>query len=108
MNALFTLIKVKIWFLTVNQYRKLKAQCALRKYEKTLSPKQREYARNMRHWLASAKTPNEAAGILVKEARRLQEEQMRLVERIDRASNQDLRYVEDRLQVIQDAQATKP
>lgn len=107
MNAVITLLRVKLWFATVNQYRKLKAQCALRKYEKTLSPKQREYARNLRHWLASAKSPDAAAGILVKEARRLQEEQMRLVERIDRVSQNDLRYVEDRLQVVQDAQAKR-
>jgi hypothetical protein len=84
---------------------KLKARCALRKYEKTLSPRQREYARSLRYWLASS--PDTADEILVKEKRRLSEEQHRLVERVDRASQDDLQYVEDRLKVVQDAQAKR-
>jgi erythromycin esterase-like protein len=108
MNALKALATlVKVWFLTVNQYRKLKAQCALRKYEKTLSPKQREHARHLRYRLAAAKKPGEAAQILIAESRRLGEMQMRLIERIDRASNRELTDVEDRLKVVQDATANR-
>lgn len=78
-----TILKVKIWFATVNQYRGLKARYKLWQYERTLSPKNREYSQNLRNQLRQATKPGEATAILIRESRRLQDEQFRAIERID-------------------------
>lgn len=83
-KELLTIAKVKVWFMVVNRYKLLRAKRDLRAYEKTLSPKNREYAENLRRSLVGA-TPSQAAKILRQEAARLSEQQFRVIEKIDRA-----------------------
>lgn len=84
-KELVTIVKVKIWFATVNQFKLCQAKYRLWKYEKTLSPKNLEYARNLRRGLALSKMPGDSVKILVQHAKKLSEEQFRLIEQIDRA-----------------------
>lgn len=85
MNNLYIIIRNKLWFHTVNRYRSYKLRKQLLQYESTLSPKQREWAQTLRQSLENS-TPSAAAGILVREARRISDEQMRVTEAIDRVS----------------------
>jgi hypothetical protein len=79
---LLTIAKVKLFFAVVNPLRLAQARFRLWQYERTLSPQNRAFAVQLRLQLAADK--KNAAAILVREARRLQEQQMRLVERMDR------------------------
>ena len=84
MNALLTWLRVKLMFATVVKCRGWIARYKLWRYERTLSPKNREYAQNLRKQLGQALTPDARAAILTREARRLSEDQMRVTERLDR------------------------
>ena len=82
-KELFTIVKTKVWFATVNRYKLYKAKQALAAYEKKLSPKNREYAEKVRKSLSNT-TPGQAIQILRAETSRLNEQQFRLIEKIDR------------------------
>ena len=84
LSALFVWCRVKIWFATVGVYRLAVARYRLFRYEQSLSPEKRMYAQNLRRELAAAKTPDAKAGVLIRTARRLQEDQMRVLEQIER------------------------
>lgn len=80
-KELATIIKSKLWFGTVNKFRGYKARRELEAYMKTLSPKNQAWAKELRAKLDTA-SPDQAVGILRKEASALNEQHMRVTERI--------------------------
>lgn len=79
---LATIAKTKLWFATVNKYREYEARKKLNEYMASLSPKNREWAQELRAQLDTA-TPDQAVGILRRESAAITEKQMRVIERID-------------------------
>ena len=84
LSALVVWCRVKVWFATIGVYRLLVAKYRLYKYEQSLPPERRTYAIQLRKDLAAAKSSDAKAGVLVRHARKLQEDQARVTERIDR------------------------
>ena len=81
LKSLAVIVKVKVWFATVNVYKEWKARRDLAKYMETLSPKNREYALRLRAQLDAAKTPGQAVQVLRQESARLSDELHRVTER---------------------------
>ena len=85
LSALFVWCRVKVWFATIGVYRLLVAKYRLWQYEQSLPADKRTCSKNLRHELAAAKSPDARAGVLIRHDRKLQEDQMRILERIERA-----------------------
>ncbi len=83
--SLLSILKAKIWFATVGQYRGLRARWKLYRYVRTLSPRQQAWANDLRQNLKHASTPGEAVKLLRIESQRLNDQSLRLIERLDRA-----------------------
>ena len=81
-KELATIIKSKLWFGTVNKFNGYKARQELAAYTKTLSPKNQVWAQELRAKLDAA-TPDQVVGILRRETAALNEQHMRVVEKID-------------------------
>ncbi len=86
-------LSTKLWIATIGRWRGYQAQKRLEAFTKTLSPKNREWALELRAKLESTKSADQSTAILSKEMRELSEKQMRLIERIDRAKT---KMLEDR------------
>lgn len=82
LRAVLTLLRVKLWFATVNEYRLWRAKYRLWAYIRTLPPERRKKAAELSAML-KGQTPNSAAAILTRVARASGEESLRLVERVD-------------------------
>lgn len=80
LKELVTIAKSKIWFATVNKVRLAKAKRDLEAYTKTLSPKNQEWARELRARLDAS--PNESVRILRHEIDEVNVKHARLQEKL--------------------------
>ena len=83
LKHLFTLLRVKLWYLTVGKWKKYQARKRLAAFVAKLSPEKQAQANALRAKLDS-QTPAQAAQTLIAEAARLTELQFRAIESIDR------------------------
>lgn len=91
LRAILTIVRVKLWFATVNEYRLWKAKYRLWRYIRSLPAERRKKAAELSDMLKGA-TPSAAAATLTRVARANGEESLRLVERIDQVRN-DIRRI---------------
>lgn len=81
-NSLLSIIKVKLWFATVNKYRLYKANAALSAYVKSLSPEKQIFANKQREMLKTVSS-KEAVKFLRVEAEKLSQSLHRVAEKTD-------------------------
>ena len=82
LKHLIAIAKAKFHFNVTCKFQERDARKRLEAYMATLSPEKQEWARNLRTSLDTA-TPDKAAAILRQEAARLNEQHMRVTEKID-------------------------
>jgi Tfp pilus assembly protein PilE len=81
-NSILSIIKVKLWFATINKYKLYKANTALSAYVKTLSPEKQIFANTQRKMLKTVSS-KEAVKLLTAEAEKLSQSLHRVTEKTD-------------------------
>lgn len=83
LKELFTLVKTRLWRLTVGSWKKRRAYKRLAEYTATLSTDQQVWANNLQTAL-HRQSPDVARAIFMAEIARLSERQHRVTEALDR------------------------